>query len=363
MLHNMPIKLFLFISAMVLFVSCTGVNPQSTDALPNSLNSSQQTANGTSAAAPTAVAAATSTPPPTAIPTETSTLVPTTTATPTSVPAATAAKPMTREKDGMVMVNVPGGPFIMGSDIAEVNEKPSHTVTLPGFWIDQTEVTNAMFGKFVKATNYLTEAEKPLWSYEFNLNTKEQGGIPGADWRHPRGPKSSVSGLSTHPVVHVSWNDSAAYCEWVGARLPSEAEWEKSARGVDGRTYPWGEAAPDGKLLNYADVNLDVDWADKSVDDGNEFTAPVGSYPTGVSPYGAYDMAGNVWEWVADWYADSYYQDSPSDNPTGPTAGDGRTLRGGSWNNEADFVRTSNRVWYAPVGPYGNLGFRCAKSN
>ena len=353
MLQKISFNLFLFISAIVLLASCTGTNPQPSES-PAETSAQASAAIGTSTPVPSA---------PTTVPAAPTT-VPTATVTQTALPSPTptTAAPITREKDGMRMVNVPAGPFTMGSASGEINERPVHTVTLSGFWIDQTEVTNAMFATFVAATKYQTEAEKPLWEYQFNLNTQQAGsGTAGSDWRHPRGIKSSVDGLGSHPVVHVSWNDSVAYCEWAGSRLPTEAEWEKASRGTDGRTYPWGETPPNGKLVNFADVNLNVDWADNSADDGQEFTAPVGSFKAGASPYGVYDMAGNVWEWVADWYG-IYFQTANSDNPTGPASGDGRVLRGGSWNNASDFIRTTNRAWYAPVGPWGNLGFRCARS-
>ena len=264
------------------------------------------------------------------------------------------------EKDGMTLLYVPAGEFTMGSEDGDDDEKPVHTVSLDAFWIDQTEVTNAMFQEFVRATSYQTNAEKSGKSDVFNLSSKQWEETSGADWQHPQGPDSDLSGLSEHPVVHVSWNDASAYCEWAGRRLPTEAEWEKAARGTDGRTYPWGKLPPAGNLVNFADVNLNVDYADKNVDDGYQFTAPVGSYPADVSSYGAYDMAGNAWEWVQDWYGESYYQNSSSVNPQGPASGEYRALRGGSWQNYGYDLRAANRNGAGPGLTNVNIGFRCA---
>ncbi|MBM3323528.1 hypothetical protein FJY69_08645, partial [candidate division WOR-3 bacterium] len=181
-----------------------------------------------------------------------------------------------------VYVRVPAGEFRMGSSDgdadADSGEKPQHTVSLDEFWIMQTEVTNAMFGRFVAATGYKTDAEKAGSSYAYDGSSWKD--TAGADWRHPRGPGSDVSAKAQHPVVHVSWNDAVAYCKWAGGRLPTEAEWEKTARGPStssggSRKYPWGDDAPTDRRLNY---NMNV-----------KDTTPVGSYPAGASPYGALD--------------------------------------------------------------------------
>jgi len=231
------------------------------------------------------------------------------------------------QADGMELVIVPAGDFLMGSvegdPDAYDDEKPQHVVYLDAFWIDRTEVTNAMFERFVEET----------------------GHDAGTWWR------DEASGKPDHPVVIVSWHDAKAYCEWAGRRLPTEAEWEKAARGTDGRVYPWGNEPPDASRCNF----------NRNVGD----TTPVGKYsPKGDSPYGAADMAGNVWEWVADWYDEDYYAVSPRDNPQGPSMGDYRVLRGGSWsdNGFGVSVRAAFRFRNSPVLRYGNFGFRCARS-
>ncbi len=274
----------------------------------------------------------------------------------TLTPTLGSGSTWTRPADGMVMVYVPAGNFMMGSSDSDSraasDEKPQHTVYLDAYWIDQTEVTNAMFQKFVQATGYKTDAEKAGWSWVWDGSTWNQ--VNGADWNHPKGPNTGLDGLGDYPVVQVSWNDANSYCRWAGARLPTEAEWEKAARGTDGRIYPWGNDAPTCSLANY--------WPSSSSNGCVGDTQAVGSYPSGASPYGALDMAGNVWEWVADWYSDTYYAISPSSNPPGPSSGQYRVLRGGSWGGSGGSVRSAFRYWDDPADAGSSVGFRCSRS-
>jgi formylglycine-generating enzyme required for sulfatase activity len=247
---------------------------------------------------------------------------------------------------------VPAGEFLMGSKDADRyaynNEKPQHTVYLNAYWVDRTEVTNAMFAKFMTGAGYRTDAEVDGWGYILNTSTGLWDKVDGANWQHPYGPTSNLDGLDDQPVVQLTWNDATAYCEWAGRRLPSEAEWEKAARGTDGRLYPWGNEAPDCTRTN----------------DGGCLgkTAAVGSYSFGASPYGALDMSGNVWQWVNDWYSETYYASSPKQNPVGPAPSQYRVLRGGAWDSIARDVRTAMRLHYSPVGRGVYIGFRCVRS-
>jgi formylglycine-generating enzyme required for sulfatase activity len=247
------------------------------------------------------------------------------TTTPTVLPANTPAPiagTWARPADGMVMVAVPAGEFTMGSPAGQgsEDEHPQHQVTLDGYWIDRTEVTNAQYRRCVEA------------------GACAQAGCMG----------DSSYNADAQPVVCVSWEDAAAYCGWAGARLPTEAEWEKAARGTEGRTYPWGDEAPDCGRANYSGC------------EGRP--SGVGSHPGGASPYGVLDMAGNVWEWVSDWYDGSYYGRSPAGNPQGPESGQYRVLRGGSCYNVSDFVRSAYRGGYIP-GDRCDVGFRCGVSS
>lgn len=231
------------------------------------------------------------------------------------------------EKDGMPLIYVPAGEFIMGGNEYS-NEQPIHEVDLDAYWIDQTEVTNAMYVRCI----YANQCVPPS-----NTNSKTHASYFGN------------SEFNNYPVLYVSWNDALAYCTWVNRRLPTEAEWEKAARGIDGNIYPWGNTNPKRTLLNYNG------WVGD--------TTEVGSYPNGASIYGVLDMAGNVWEWVNDWYSNSYYQNSPSLNPKGPTSGEYRVLRGGSWDyNDSffDVVHSDYRDRNIPIYTGNSTGFRCA---
>jgi eukaryotic-like serine/threonine-protein kinase len=236
-----------------------------------------------------------------------------------------------RQADGMKMVDVPAGEFHMGSEMSlkDKDERPIHLVYLDEFWIDQTEVTNGMYAKCVSAGN----CQQPI---------KSSSSFRSSYYDNPQ--------FADYPVIYVSWYAASAYCAWAGGRLPSEAEWEKAARGTDERTYPWGNTPPSCSLANYQGCKID--------------TAAVASYPDGASPYGVLDMAGNVWEFVNDWYGETYYSQSPSSNPQGPASGDGNysVLRGGSWVESEDFLRSSYRLDDGRDNMYPKFGFRCASS-
>jgi serine/threonine-protein kinase len=293
----------------------------------------------------------------------------------TAVPMVVAAPVLSNplEPDGMVQVYVPAGEFLVGwaGTGVQPDELPQHRVYLDAFWIDRTEVTNAMFRRFVAATGYTTTAEKR----GFGTVHVDWMDRQGADWQHPTGPDSDLAGLDDHPVVQVSWEDATAYCTWAGRRLPTEAEWEKAARGTDGRIFPWGNTLPAGNQVNGADRRLRIGptdglvESDSRIDDGYAHTAPVGSYPDGASPYGALDMAGNVSEWVYDWWDITYYTHSPARNPTGPAtgvtqsaywSGPVRDNRGGNFFRSGYDLRTTFR-WPEGADAFYALGFRCAR--
>jgi len=224
----------------------------------------------------------------------------------------------------------------MGSDVYYENEKPAHRVYLELFWIDSTEVTNIMFAHFLnKNSNQTSKGVK--WLDIDDLDAKIQ--YNNNEW-------VVIDGYENHPVVEISWYGAEAYCSWVDRRLPTEAEWEKAARGSSGNIYPWGNTAPNGTLLNYNNNLGD--------------TTEVGKYPAGASIYGALDMAGNVQEWVSDFFDAGYYYISPLSNPLGPDTGWLHIVRGGAWGDDDNGVRSSYRTTNLPSVEYNYIGFRCA---
>ncbi len=234
------------------------------------------------------------------------------------------------------MLYVPEGEFTMGSEEGDTDERPVHKIYLADYYIDMYEVSNAEYKKFIEAMGsrgFLS------WDAQKRSNLPERP----AFW------DDNDLNSPDLPVVGVPWKDAAAYCGWVEKRLPTEAEWEKAARGIDKRNFPWGNSF-EAKLANASGRQ-----------DGFMFTAPVSSFPGGKSPYGGHNMAGNVWEWCADWYDPEYYGSSPKDNPKGPETGSYKVIRGGSWEDQPDKLRTSNRYADRPSQTTYNLGFRCAK--
>ena len=226
-------------------------------------------------------------------------------------------------KDGAEMVLIPAGEFQMGSNDDEDDEKPVHTVYLDDFYMDKYEVTNALYKKFIDSTGYKESSSL----YESRFSAPNQ------------------------PVVGVSWDDTKAYAKWAGKRLPSEAEWEKAARGgLVGKKYPWGNTITHDDA-NYSGIGGKDRW---------EYTSLVGSFaPNG---YGLYDMAGNVWEWCADWYDSEYYAKSPKSNPIGPSSGTSCVLRGGGWHDNTNSLRVASRFNFPdPTITTQDIGFRCVQ--
>ncbi|WP_139367029.1 formylglycine-generating enzyme family protein [Sediminibacterium ginsengisoli] len=322
-----------------------------------------------------------------------------------SVPVKEAAQRAPGTISHHNMVRIEGGTFDMGSSDKEGrdDEYPAHAVTVTGFWMDRTEVTNAQFKAFVDATGYITTAEiTPDWETLKKelppgtpkppdeqlvaaslVFTPTAGAVPlndpsrwwnwkaGASWRHPQGPGSSIEGKEQYPVVHVSWYDAAAYAKWAGKRLPTEAEWEYAARGgLKNASFPWGNEGIDkGKSkANTWQGNFPFS---NTVRDGYRGLAPVTSFP--ANGYGLSDMAGNVWEWCSDWYDHHYYSQGNNRvliNPKGPAQSNDpmepgvakKTVRGGSFMCHASYCkgyRVASRMKSSPDTGLENTGFRC----
>lgn len=277
------------------------------------------------------------------------------------------------------LVDIPGGSFVMGTDeeyrYPGDGEGPAREISLSPYRISKHTVTNRQFEAFVQSTGYTTEAERFEWSFVFHLflpddfpDTRGVAATPwwrqvyGADWAHPAGPQSSLDDASDHPVIHVSWNDAQAYCQWAGVRLPTEAEWEMAARGgLVQQRMVWGdEFSPDGvTTCNIFEGDFPIE---NTADDGYVGTAPVDAFP--ANGFGLHNMAGNVWEWCSDWFHTDFHVNGPPTNPQGPPGGEAKVMRGGSYlchDSYCNRYRVSARSSNTPDSATGNLGFRIAQ--
>jgi len=282
--------------------------------------------------------------------------------------------------DGMVYI--PGGEFLMGTDSREGypsdGEGPVRNVGVSSFYMDTYAVTNKQFEQFINETSYVTDAEKYGWSFVFNqfvsketfkkvsqkvLQTPWWLVVNGAYWKQPEGLDSTVQGREDHPVVHISWNDAAAYANWAGKRLPTEAEWEFAARGnLEQQIYPWGnELNPNGE--HRCNIWQGTFPTHNAAEDGFMGTAPAKYYPP--NGFGLYQAAGNVWEWCSDWFTSNPSIPNTAD-PSGPEAGTSRVMRGGSYlchESYCNRYRVAARTSNTPDSSTGNLGFRCVKDS
>jgi len=280
------------------------------------------------------------------------------------------------------MVPLAGGTFLMGTDYADSfpddGEGPVREVTIAPFSMDRYPVTNNLFQQFIDATGYRTEAEVFGWSFVFWAHIPASRfsalvedtvaaapwwcKVPGARWDSPEGPGSNLSGRGDHPVVHVSWNDAQAYCNWSGQRLPTEAEWEYAARGgLVQKLYPWGDKLrPDG--LHRCNI-----WQGEfprldTGDDGYTGTSPVDAFPP--NDFGLYSVTGNTWEWCADWFDTEYHRTAGLDNPAGPPTGTAKVMKGGSFlchKSYCNRYRVAARSSNTPDSSGSNIGFRCCR--
>lgn len=262
------------------------------------------------------------------------------------------------------MVLVPGGIYILGDEFPGARKDAERIeVSLSPFFIDRYQVTNQQFKSFVEETGYVTTAEREGGGWAYVAGAKTWALLSGADWRHPAGPGSSIEHAMNHPVVLVSWEDAAAYAEWAGKRLPTEAEWEVAARAARSMgEMPLLDPSRED-IMPFANV-WQGHWPERNaLTDGYFYTAPVGAYPP--NPLGIDGMIGNAWEWTADWYtSDNVYRRTHADNPSGPPTGDMRVARGGSWfcsDNYCAAYKPGFRGKSPPTHAFNNVGFRCAK--
>jgi formylglycine-generating enzyme required for sulfatase activity len=257
-------------------------------------------------------------------------------------------------KDGVEMVLIPGGEFTMGSDEDDLKDMaPHHTIRIDDFYIDKYEVSNRQFAAFLSNVKP-SEGEKGLrWNWivlRSDLSEKKRENMWPTEIVYEKNRYRAFDGFENYPALTVTWDAADAYCEWAGKRLPTEAEWEKAARGgLEKKVYPWGNEIPT------SGVNFDKRWR---LNTEPSPTVPVGYYL--ANGYGLYNIVGNVWEWCSDWYDPNYYKKSPDRNPKGPETGFQKVLRGGSWFNDAMGIRVAVRNWASPVTTNEDVGFRCA---
>jgi serine/threonine protein kinase len=358
-----PIRLMLFVILLLLagggigWVVLNNPEPTSTPLPPTSASTVIARVTSSATPAPTENGGVTSSPP--SLPTsEKDTLTPTPSHTPSATPTFTQTPtpdtglpPSLMGVDGVEMVLVPAGDFIMGSTSDDVdtavalcsqsgnrcsrsdftNEMPQRTVYLSDFYIDVTEITNDQYRACVNAGVCAAPSDSGAPDARYSVNNYY-----------------NRSQYGDYPVVRIRWEDARTYCQWAGEQLPTEAQWEKAARGTDGRIFPWGN--------NFNNNRANTE------EGGGDSLKPVGSYPDGRSPYGVYDMAGSVWEYVADWYSDTYYQNASNTDPTGPSSGADHVLRGGSYSDFKEFARVTNRgTPHSGSIRSGFRGFRCAE--